>query len=107
MIGQDGWKGLPFPPLLPFLPWPRYHSGHMTRLASRFALGVVCVALAGMSTHVSTAGPGATDWPSTNYDQTANRYSPLKQITKDNVAALQQVWSIHLKPAGFTGPMRE
>src|SRR5262249_33952408 len=23
---------------------------------------------------------GATDWPSTNYDQTANRYSPLTQI---------------------------
>ena len=26
-------------------------------------------------------GPGSTDWPTTNFDQTANRYSPLDQIT--------------------------
>ena len=51
--------------------------------------------------------PGATDWPSTNYDQTANRYSPLDQITAKNVSTLQQVWSFHLKPAGYTGRMRE
>src|SRR6185295_9388157 len=49
----------------------------------------------------------ATDWPSTNYDQTANRYSPLTQITAKNVGTLQQVWSFHLRPAGFTGPMKE
>src|SRR5438132_3050004 len=76
----------------------------MAGLASRFALGVACAALAGTST---AGAPGATDWPSTNYDQSANRYSPLKQITAQNVSTLQQVWSMHLKPAGFTGPMRE
>ena len=27
------------------------------------------------------APAGVTDWPSSNYDQTANRYSPLDQIT--------------------------
>jgi len=72
-------------------------------------LGVACAALAATSTAVSRAdgAPGATDWPSTNYDQTANRYSPLTQITPTNVGTLQQVWSVHLKPAGFTGPMRE
>src|SRR5262249_14972617 len=53
------------------------------------------------------AASAATDWPSTNYDQTANRYSPLTQITAKNVGTLQQVWSFHLKPAGFTGPMKE
>src|SRR5476651_1777080 len=81
----------------------------MTRLASRLALGVACAALAATSTAVSRADgpPGATDWPSTNYDQTANRYSPLTQITPTNVGTLQQVWSVHLKPAGFTGRMRE
>src|SRR6185295_18172002 len=66
---------------------------------SRLVLGVAFVALA--------AAPVATDWPSTNYDQTANRYSPLTQITRANVATLERAWSIHLKPAGFTGPMRE
>jgi quinoprotein glucose dehydrogenase len=65
--------------------------------------------IAAASTVVSTAGgaPGATDWPSTNFAQSANRYSPLTQITAKNVGMLQQVWSFHLKPAGFTGPMRE
>jgi quinoprotein glucose dehydrogenase len=72
-------------------------------------LGVACAALAVNATAVSHADgpPGATDWPSTNYDQTANRYSPLTQITPKNVVTLQKVWSIHLKPDGFTGPMRE
>ena len=81
----------------------------MTGLTSRLALGVACAALAATSSVVSRAdgAPGATDWPSTNYDQTANRYSPLTQITATNVATLRQVWSVHLKPAGFTGPMRE
>src|SRR5690348_6818696 len=76
----------------------------MTRRALRLALGAVCAALAAA---FPAGAPGATDWPSTNYDQSANRYSPLKQITRGNVATLQQAWSIHLKPAGFVGPMRE
>jgi glucose dehydrogenase len=81
----------------------------MAGLASRLALGVACAALAATSTAVSIADGAsrATDWPSTNYDQTANRYSPLTQITTKNVGTLQQVWSFHLKPGGFTGPMRE
>src|SRR6185503_7509855 len=74
--------------------------------ASRLAVGV---AFAAAAATVNTAdGPlGATDWPSTNYDQSANRYSPLTQINAKNVATLQQVWSFHLKPAAFTGPMKE
>src|SRR5512132_2048675 len=81
----------------------------MAGLASKLAVGVACAALAATSTAVSTAdgSSGATDWPITNYNQTANRYSPLTQITAKNVGTLQQVWSFHLKPAGFTGPMRE
>ena len=50
--------------------------------------------------------PGA-DWPATNYSQTANRYSPLTEINAKNVGALERVWSVHLKPADFVGPMRE
>src|SRR4029077_7887564 len=81
----------------------------MSGLAARLALGVACAALAATSTAVSRAdrAPGATDWPSTNYDQTANRYSPLTQDRAKNVGTLQQVWSFHLKPAGFVGRMRE
>src|SRR5262249_11303385 len=35
------------------------------------------------------------------------RYSPLTQITTKNVDTLQEVWSFHLKPAGYTGRLRE
>src|SRR6185295_3884776 len=71
-------------------------------------LGVAAVALATSSTAVRTAdGKGATDWPSANYDNSANRYSPLTQITTRNVATLERVWSVHLKPADFVGRMRE
>src|SRR3982750_2049434 len=81
----------------------------MAGLASRMAVGVAVVSLAAASASVGIAdGPrGATDWPATNYDQTANRYSPLTQITAKNVATLEQVWSFHVKPADFTGRMRE
>jgi quinoprotein glucose dehydrogenase len=77
-----------------------------SRLIAGAALGVACAAaLAAVSAADGTSR--ATDWPSTNYDQSANRYSPLTQITAKNVSTLQQVWSFHLKPGGFTGPMRE
>jgi quinoprotein glucose dehydrogenase len=69
-------------------------------------MGVACAA-AFAFVRIAGGSAAATDWPSTNYDQTANRYSPLTQITAKNVDTLQQIWSVHLKPAGFTGPMRE
>src|SRR6516165_2557995 len=81
----------------------------MAGLASRLAVGLVWAAVAATSTGISGADgpPGGIDWPATNYNQGANRYSPLTQITAKNVGTLQRVWSIHLKPADFTGPMRE
>src|SRR3954463_3494807 len=33
------------------------------------------------------------DWPNYNRDLAATRYSPLKQITTQNVASLKQAWS--------------
>jgi quinoprotein glucose dehydrogenase len=74
---------------------------------SRLALGtfVLSVAVAGA---VSAQDRGlATDWRSTNYAHSANRYSPLTQITAENVATLERVWSVHLKPADYTGRLRE
>lgn len=47
------------------------------------------------------------DWRSSNYNSTSNRYSPLEQITRDNVSQLERVWSFHLKPEGYTGRLRE
>jgi quinoprotein glucose dehydrogenase len=78
----------------------------MRRHVPGSALGLVVSALCALA--ASAAGPNqATDWRSVNYDDTANRYSPLDQITPQNVATLQQVWSFHIKPAGFTGALRE
>jgi quinoprotein glucose dehydrogenase len=79
----------------------------MPKHASTMALGAACLALILTSDSGVRAQGQSTDWPTTNYAQTANRYSPLKQITPGNVATLQQAWSIHLKPAGWVGPMRE
>src|ERR1043166_8037290 len=86
-----------------------YNPRTMAGRTSRLALGVALLFLGATSTGVSTSDGqiAATDWPSTNYDQTANRYSPLKQITAANVRTLQRVWSVHLAPAGFVGRMRE
>ena len=75
----------------------------MAGLASRLALGVAFLSFAA----ACGPPPGATDWPSTNYDQSVNRYSPLTQITAENVATLEQVWSFHLKPAGYTGRLQQ
>ena len=75
----------------------------MAGLASRLALGVAFLSFAA----ACARSPGATDWPSTNYAQSANRYSPLTQITAENVATLQQVWSFHLKPADYPGRLQQ
>lgn len=78
----------------------------MARLVVRVGAGIaLAVSLfAGLRAQAPTS---AGDWPSANYDQTANRYSPLTQITPANVTTLQQAWSFHLKPAGYTGRLRE
>ncbi len=81
-------------------------SRALAGLASRLVVGVaVAAALAAASSAQGTRG--ATDWPNTNYAQSANRYSPLDQITAQNVATLQRAWSFHLKPADYTGRLRE
>ena len=81
-------------------------SWTMVRFVSRVALGVA-LAAATAAVGIAQSKTAATDWPSTNYANTANRYSPLDQITAQNVATLEKAWSIHLKPAGYTGRLRE
>ena len=53
----------------------------------------------------SAFGAG-TDWQSTGHDAGGQRYSPLTQITKANVGQLQQAWTYHLTPAGYTARPR-
>jgi quinoprotein glucose dehydrogenase len=60
-------------------------------------------ALALMATAAVAAG---TDWETSGHDLGGQRYSPLTQINKNNVANLQIAWSYHLTPAGYSGRPR-
>ena len=81
----------------------------MARLASRLAVRMTVLSLAAgcVAVGAQDGQDAATGWPSTNYVGSANRYSPLTQITAENVATLERVWSFHLKPADYTGRLRE
>ena len=78
----------------------------MAGIGSRLTLGVAIAATVAAGADVA-GQTGSTGWPSTNYSESANRYSPLTQITSENVTTLQQAWTFHLKPAGYTGRPRE
>src|SRR6267142_2204412 len=87
---------------------PMNHGGRaaVSRFTSRLIAGVaLATGIAAASVAQNKTGP--TGWPSTNYVEGANRYSPLTQITLANVGTLQRAWSIHLKPAGYSGKLRE
>ena len=60
-------------------------------------------ALTLMATAAVAAG---TDWETSGHDLGGDRYSPLTQINKDNVANLQIAWSYHLTPPGYSGRPR-
>src|SRR5689334_24270001 len=85
--------------------WTRIRRGTMARFTSRLALGVAFAALLG-ATGGAQVPPNATGWSASNYNESANRYSPLDQITAANVATLQPAWRFHLKPAGYTGALK-
>jgi quinoprotein glucose dehydrogenase len=76
----------------------------MSTFISRLSAGIV-VAAAAVASGVAQQTAGPTGWSASNYDQSANRYSPLTQITPANVSTLQQAWSIHLKPDGYSGKL--
>src|SRR5499427_8288544 len=79
--------------------------GTLAIFTSRLALGVAFAALLG-ATGGAQVPPNATGWSASNYNESANRYSPLDQITAANVATLQPAWRFHLKPAGYTGALK-
>ena len=63
-------------------------------------------ACAGLAMLAGTASAAGTDWPVSGHDAGGQRYSPLTQINKSNVANLQIAWTYHLTPAGYTGRPR-
>ena len=49
---------------------------------------------------LSALASAQTDWPTFGHDSGGNRYSPLKQITPQNVTKLTRAWTYHMNPAG-------
>src|SRR5579871_667870 len=70
------------------------------------SLSVVAFGAAILLSGAAQRPSGAGDWTSSNFNESANRYSPLDQITPANVATLQPAWRFHLKPAGYSGPLK-
>lgn len=52
---------------------------------------------------VKTAKDNPADWPSYTRDLAGTRFSPLKQITTENVGQLKLAWSLRLAAAAATG----
>src|SRR5213078_1194637 len=80
----------------------------MTTFTSRLSAAIVVAAAigaAGVARYTGRQTAVADGWSASNHDQGANRYSPLTQITAANVGTLQQAWSIHLKPAAYSGKL--
>src|SRR5579863_1518514 len=61
---------------------------------------------AALALMATAAGAAGTDWPVSGHDAGGQRYSPLTQISKSNVANLQIAWTYHLTPAGYAGRPR-
>lgn len=60
-------------------------------------------ALVLMATAAMAAG---TDWETSGHNLGGDRHSPLTQINRNNVAALQIAWTYHLTPPGYMGRPR-
>ncbi|MDE2135261.1 MAG: pyrroloquinoline quinone-dependent dehydrogenase [Alphaproteobacteria bacterium] len=60
---------------------------------------VFCAGLAAVSLLPANAASASTDWPTYGHDPGGMRYSPLRQITRDNVSSLKPAWVYHMKPA--------
>ena len=58
----------------------------------------VCAALVVRAQQAARSQTAAGDWPTYNHDLAATRFSPLAQITPENVAQLKQAWTFSLRP---------
>jgi len=69
----------------------------------------IVVALLGAACLLPAASAQSTDWPTYGGDLAGTRYSPLKQINRDNVTQLQRAWTYHMRVENRTpeAPQRE
>jgi glucose dehydrogenase len=75
----------------------------MRKTATRLLMaGLVCGTLGVRAQQNRTAIP-VGDWPTYNHDLAATRFSPLTQITPDNVGQLREAWTVQLAPPAAAG----
>ncbi|MDR6851769.1 quinoprotein glucose dehydrogenase [Sphingomonas sp. BE123] len=125
-VGLDGWGLVPFAVgptilLVPVLLTLPLLAGYRWRISiGASGLVILAILMAGLAIfRVNRADPGrfpgviastvadpslmrvGTDWPAYGGTYAAQRYSPLGQITPDNVGKLERAWTYH------TGDMPE
>ena len=69
----------------------------MARKSGLLLVATALAALAGGNVLAQQA-PNGQDWPNFGYDAGGTRFSPLTQITPENVATLRPAWTFHLRP---------
>ena len=62
----------------------------------KLMLAALCATLPANLLLPAAAAP--TDWPAYGHDAGGGRFSPLSQITPDNVGKLQVAWTYHMNP---------
>src|SRR4051794_20630596 len=67
---------------------------HMTRLAGTLLIAASVGAYA-----------QSKEWPTYGHDPGGMRFSPLTQITPQNVGQLKAAWVYHMRPAGPIAPV--
>ncbi len=73
----------------------------MRRFAGVLVICGVAVATATLLAQTTSAPPptASTEWPTYGHDSGSSRFSPLTQITPENVGTLQLAWVYHMRPA--------
>lgn len=59
----------------------------------------VVIANGSVAAEQSTSGDPAREWRTYGHDDAGMRFSPVAQITPENVAGLQVAWTYHMRPA--------
>jgi quinoprotein glucose dehydrogenase len=65
--------------------------------------GTILIGLLAAALVLPTSGRALEEWPTYGHDYGDTRYSPLGQITPDNVSKLKPVWTYHMKPPDRAG----
>ena len=79
----------------------------MNRLSGAVLVGSALAILAGGALSQSNrdqAAGASKEWPTYGHDPGGRRYSPLTEITPENVVRLKVAWVYHMKPAGEAAP---